>query len=198
MKQALPFYRRIGCLVELGILASVVVALSMLWNSLGCPYDKFGNSPHLRIGGSPWIVDIWGQGCGFGLSGGMEIRAFNERTQATITVVELVEVTTDVSVSSDQPQSLVVTLPDEAEVVFRAAEFSGVTVSYRFTPYDDPEARRLYRKWTYHPLDPEARNWWCENILARMDQANGEQVNRSLTKDHRASLASGESYCPTR
>src|SRR5215469_9101249 len=78
--------------------------LMLSGGAMACTFEKFADSPHLKIKDTAWIVDEWGQSCDFGISGGMEIRAINELTHDTVVIVmlpDIVSPTKLVSESSD-------------------------------------------------------------------------------------------------
>ncbi len=174
------------------------VQLSAMPGTMACPYERFADSPHAHISESLWTIDSWGQACGFGVTGGMEIRAANEKTGETVTIVQLADIITNIAVSSNEPRSVIITLPNLVDVIASANEFADVKVSYRFIPYDDPEARSAFQNWKHHPDDPRARHWACENIYARMDSVNADFWNRFFTDRFSKELASDESYCQKR
>jgi hypothetical protein len=159
-----------------------------------CPFEKFSDSPHLRISQSPWVVDIWGQACGFGVSGGTEIRAVNENSQETRTIATFGDIV-DVKLNSDRPNSLTIMLPNLVDMMHPATQLGDVKVVYTFLPKDDPEARANFQRWTHHPDDPQARDWYCRNILAKMDPANRASWNAIIGQSHPADHAAEHRYC---
>jgi hypothetical protein len=167
------------------------IQMLVIPTATACPFETFADSPHIQISESFWIVDIWGQACGFGVSGGMEIRAVNERTHQTKTIASLGDIH-PIKMRSTEPKSLTVTLPNLVDMTDAETQFDDVKVTYEFTPHDDPEARTNFQHWKHHPDDPQAREWYCRNILAKMDRVNRASWNAIIGKSH----AGGQKYCP--
>ncbi|HEX3499818.1 MAG TPA: hypothetical protein VHT04_10895 [Stellaceae bacterium] len=163
--------------------------------AIACPFEKFGDSPQLRIMESSWVIDTWGQACGLGVSGGMEIRAENQITHEIKIIVALNDIIVT-TIASDKPNTLTVTLPNLVDIEEAATEFADVTVAYKYTPYDDPEARANFYHWKHHPEDPQARNWYCQNILAKMDPVNRASWNKIIGESYPSGEGSGRDYCP--
>jgi hypothetical protein len=181
-------------LASLGVVALLAqVPLSI--DATGCPFEMFSDSPHLRILESPWTVDTWGQACGWAVSGGMEIRAVNSDTHESRTIATFSDIIV-VTMSSGEPNSLTVNLPNLVDMTDAAAQIGDVKVTYKFEPYDDPEARANFKEWSHHPDDPQAREWYCRNILAKMDPTNRASWNAIIGKSHPADHAAGRGYCP--
>jgi hypothetical protein len=181
-------------LVSLGLIALVAqVPLSI--DATGCPFEMFNDSPHLRIFQSPWTVDAWGQACGMGVSGGMEIRAINSDTHESRTVATFGDIII-ITMSSDEPNSLTINLPNLVEMTEAATQIGDVNVTYKFEPYDDPEARANFQKWKRHPDDPQAREWYCRNIFAKMDASNRTLWNAVMGNSYPADHGAGHGYCP--
>jgi hypothetical protein len=178
-----------------------VLLVSLLLAGCGsseCAFEKFYNSPHIRISQTPWVVDIWGHACGFGVSGGMEIRAVNESTQETKTIATFGDMVVDLTLSSDEPKLLTVKLPNLVDIADQATRLDSVRIVYKFTPNDDPEARANFQQWTHHPDDPPARDWYCHNILAKMDPTNRATWNAIIGQSYPADHAAEHKYCPER
>jgi hypothetical protein len=176
------------------VLVTIGSQMPLVFSATACPFEKFSDSPHIRVAQSPWVVDTWGQACGFGVSGGMEIRALNEKTQETKTIATLSDITV-ITVSSDEPNSLTITLPNLVDMTDAAAQFGDVKVLYKFTPSDDPEARTHFQRWKHHPDDPQARDWYCRNIFAKMDPVNRASWNAIIGQSFPANRAAGRKYC---
>jgi hypothetical protein len=174
-------------------------ALSALVLNIGtasaCDFEKFGDSPHVKISGTDWVADSWGQGCGFGISGGMEIRAANEVTHESIVVLSLYEIADRVKLSSDTDRTLTIALPNFSDIAESKNEFADVRVIYKFTPRDDPEARQKYQFWKHHPEKAEARDWYCKTILAKMDPEYRKMWNSIIGQSYPAGGAAGAKYC---
>jgi hypothetical protein len=177
------------------LLLSIGVQIALLPGANACPFEKFADSPHLRISRSDWVIDTWGQACGFGVSGGMEIRAVNEETQQTDTITTLTDITT-VELTSEEPNLLTIKLPNLVDISSSTTQVGDVRIAYKFTPVDDPEARANFVKWKHHPNDPQARDWYCRNILAKMDPSNQSSWNAVLGQSYPADDSTERRYCP--
>lgn len=181
----------IGCFVIAG---PHLLALALFGWPKPCSFEKFADSPHLRVSRSDWVIDTWGQACGF-VTGGMEIRAVNEKTQETDTITELPDIPT-VGMSSDEPNRLMITLPNLVVISSSKTQIGDVRIVYRFTPTDDPEARVSYQKWRQNPDNEQARAWYCQNILAKMDAINRASWNEILGRSHPAPNSAERKYYP--
>ena len=175
------------------VLIAFGIQVLLATGSVACSFEKFGDSPHLRIAGSPWVIDVWGQACGFGVSGGTEIRAVNDTNQETKTIATFGDIVSSITMSSNEPGSLTIELPNLVDLIDAQIQFADVRVIYKFTPFDDAEARTNFQRWKRHPDDPQGRRWACENIYKKMDQTNGSFWNRFFTE---VAGLSGETYCP--
>jgi hypothetical protein len=177
------------------LLLNIGVQIALLPGANACPFEKFADSPHLRISRSDRVIDTWGQACGFGVSGSMEIRAVNERTQQTDTIMTLTEITT-VELTSEEPNLLTMKLPNLVDISSSTTQVGDVRIAYKFTPVDDPEARANFVKWKHHPNDPQARDWYCRNILTKMDPSNRSSWNAVLGQSYPADDSTDRRYCP--
>lgn len=177
-------------------LIAIGIQMLLVFGTNACPFEKFSDSPHIRIAQSPWMVDTWGQACGFGVSGGMEIRAANETTQETRTIATFSDITFPLTITSEEPNILTITLPNLVDMTDEVTELGDVKIIYKFTPKDDPEARTNFRQWKRHPDDPQARDWYCRNILAKMDPVNRTNWNEIIGKSFPAQPGAGHRYCP--
>src|SRR5262245_1615904 len=167
------------------LLLSIGVQIALLPRANACPFEKFADSPHLRIPRSDWVIDTWGQACGFGVSGSMEIRAVNEKTHQTDTIATLTDITT-VELTSEEPNLLIIKLPNLVDISSSTTQVGDVRIAYKFEPVDDPEARANFVKWKRHPNDAQARDWYCRNILAKMDPSNRSRWNAVLGQSYPA------------
>jgi hypothetical protein len=130
-----------------------------------------------------------------GVSGGMEIRAVNSETHESRPIATFSDINV-ITMSSDVPNSLTVNLPNLVDMTDAATQIGNVKVTHKFKPYDDPEARANFQKWKHHPDDPQAREWYCRNILAKMDPTNRANWNAVIGKSYPADHAAGHGYCP--
>lgn len=172
-----------------------LLALGLFGWPKPCAFEKFSDSPHLRVSQSDWVIDTWGQACGFGVSGGMEIRAVNEKTQEMDTVAQLPDILT-VGMSSDEPNQLAITLPNLVVISSSKTQIGDVHIVYRFSPKDDPDARLNYQKWRRDPGNNQARAWYCQNILAKMDASNRARWNEIIGQSYPAPNSAERKYCP--
>jgi hypothetical protein len=177
------------------VLIFIGVQTLLVSSANACAFEKFADSPHLQISQSAWVIDTWGQACGFGVSGGMEIRAVNEKTQETKTIVTLNNITA-VELSSEQPNLLTIKLPNLVDISNATMQLGDVRIAYKFTPADDPEARTNFQKWKRHPDDPRARDWYCRNVLAKMDSDNRTRWNAIIGQSYPADGSTEQRYCP--
>jgi hypothetical protein len=185
---------RLPAAVFICLAGLVVISLP----SAACDFEKFADVQEIQIGQSPWIVGVWGEACGFGVSGGMEVRALNTRTQETKTIVAFGDIFAQIRLSSDEPNLLTITVPNRVDMQNATKEFDDVKVNYKFTPSDDPEDRANFQRWKHHPEDPQARNWACRNILAKMDPVNRESWNSIMGKSYPIDRVAGNyKYCAT-
>ena len=178
-----------------GLLLYIGAQMLLLPNANACPFETFADSPHLRISQSDWIIDTWGQACGFGISGGMEIRAVNEKTHQMDTIVTLTDITS-VELTSEEPNLLIIKLPNLVDISSSTTQVGNVRIAYKFTPVDDPEARANFVKWKRHPDDPQARDWYCRNVLAKMDPDNRARWNAIIGQSLPALDSTERIYCP--
>ena len=155
----------------------------------------FGDSPHLQIPETPWVIDEWGQACGMRATGGMEIRAKNWITQESRTVLEFNEIVVAMSLTTVGPKTLVIVMPNRVDFDEVDTHIADVAIAYKFTPKDDPDERANFRRWHRNPGDPLARDWACKNIYARMGPANGPFWNQFFGERYPAN-ASSKLYCP--
>lgn len=183
-----------ACLLfGLGVIFLVVIGVFPFLPLSGCPFEMTDGS-RVKVQGTPWIVDTYAQACGFGVTGGMEIRAVNEGTKETVVILKLNDVGTS-EVTSESPGTVTIALPNLVDIAEAVPQFAEVKVVYRFTPYDDPQERASYQRWMHNPKDPQTRDWYCKNILAKMDATNRNSWNEIIGKSY-PSHAPGETYCP--
>lgn len=188
------------CVICLPALICLVAAIVIVVSSPsgGCHFEKFTDVQEVRIGQSPWIVGVWGEACGLGAGDGMEVRALNTRTQETKTIVAFGDTFAQIRLSSDEPNLLTITIPNRVDMRDVAKEFDNVKVNYKFTPSDDPEDRANFQRWKYHREDPQARDWYCRNILAKMDPVNRKTWNSVIGESYPIDRAAGNyKYCAT-
>ena len=173
--------------------ASVIVSTV---RATACPFEKFWGSPHIQISQSPWVVDEWGQACGFGISGRMEIRAENETTHESRVIAKFGNIIATITISSDGPKLLTIKLPNLVDMTDVVTQLEDVKILYKFTPEDDPEARTNYQNWLRHPGDLQPRTWYCRNIFAKMYPANRATWNQVFGEKYPVENAPEPSYCP--
>jgi hypothetical protein len=190
---------------SLVILLLVLIPVALLAVPLGvflhsirptsCEFEMFGDSPHLQIPETPWVIDEWGQACGFGVSGGMEIRASNSTTQESQTILEFNDIVGDTKMTTDGPKTLVIIMPNRVDFDEVDTHLADVAITYKFTPKDDPDERANFRRWHRNPGDALARDWACRNIYAKMDSANGSFWNQFFGERYPANKVSPPVYC---
>jgi hypothetical protein len=133
-----------------GLLLCIGAQMLLLPNANACPFETFADSPHLRILQTDWIIDTWGQACGFGISGGMEIRAVNEKTHQMDTIVTLTDITI-VELTSEEPNLLIIKLPNLVDISSSTTQVGNVRIAYKFTPVDDPARQSESRRSAHGP-----------------------------------------------
>jgi hypothetical protein len=67
---------------------------------------------------------------------------------------------------------LTVALRNLTDMSGQVAQFGDVGVVYQFLPKDDLEARANFQMWQRDPGNPQAREWYCRSVLAKMDSAD--------------------------
>lgn len=125
----------------------------------------------------------------------MEVRAVNEKTQETKTIVTLNEIPA-VELSSDEPNLLTIKLPNLVDLSNAATQLGGVRIAYKFTPTDDPETRTNFQKWKRSPDDPQARDWYCRSVIAKVDPDNRARWDAILGQTYAVVGSTKQRYCP--
>jgi hypothetical protein len=159
-----------------------------------CPFERVSDSPHVQVG--QWVVDIWAQSCGLGGGGGMEIRAVNQHTKETKTIVVFSYIDAKVTAASNAPNVLTITLPNRIDISDAVTELGEIKIIYNFVPRDDPEDRANFQNWWRHQDDPNSRAWYCQNILAKMDPINRDMWNKAIGQSYPADAKRPPKYCP--
>jgi hypothetical protein len=114
------------------------------------------------INGSQWVVMTKFYSCS-AVDGAVTVTALNTRTKKEEEIAFIDEANgPDVEVIS--PTKVRLTFDNLIDIVRSKRAFGNVTVSYRFRPSDNPEARRRYQYWMHHPNDPQAERWAEEHF----------------------------------
>jgi hypothetical protein len=145
------------------------------------------------IPGSDWVVESRGVFCGFGVGGGVDIRARNIKTQELVVIAEGYDVIY-ADVLLDQPNHVTIRLPNLIGVIPIRDAFGPVQVGYDYRPKNDPQSRAAYQRWYYDRSSPKNIQWYCQNVLAKMDKANRDMWNSILARE-RFPEGSGKAYC---
>jgi hypothetical protein len=161
-------------------LATTLVASLIGINLLGsCKECSPEMLERLSVPDSTWIVETWLAACGFGISGPLEVRAVNARSKQIVTVA-VVDDPAHTTVSVNSSNDLVITLPNLVSITGAKAELGGVKVICNYQPNDDPEERAKRQRFARNPNDPEAKEWYCDNVAAKMNPVNRDTWSKMM------------------
>jgi hypothetical protein len=111
-----------------------------------------------------------------GISGPLEIRAVNSKNE--IVTVAVIDSPANTSLSVNGSNNLVITLPNLVSISDEKREFGGVRVVYNFQPYDDPDKRAKFQQFMRNRNDPDAKKWYCDNVVSQMDSTNRDMWSK--------------------
>ena len=130
-----------------------------------------------RVGQSDWVIIVRGFACGFGIGGGTDIIAVNQKTSTTVTLAEGDDVYRS-SFVSGQNGSLSIVTPNRSDISVSSASIPGVNFVY--TPVDDPVDREHYKQWAKDNRSPANRIWYCDHVFAEFSDETKKLLNKVI------------------
>lgn len=116
---------------------------------------------------SDWVIVTEAFRCSAVDPGELEIYA-EDRTKKKRTDLLILNGVEDTHVEYLGSNAIQISLPNLVSIKSQRTSFEGYLVEYHYLPHDDPEARRQYKNWIANPTDPQAHQWYEENILNKI------------------------------
>ena len=175
----------------LSLLAVAVLSHGALALGASC---KLEVSEELPLKDTNWIIEHRGYYCGFGVSSGQDVVAFNSESKE----VKIIMSGSDIErarLSVDAAGDVVLTLANLSDVTFSAQDLSGHKTIAVFTPADKPEDRQIYKAWLHNQKDDTLRAWYCLNVLAKKPERERRRMDEFYAEDNYGASSTRTSYC---
>lgn len=168
-----------GLAMSVGILMVILgfIIAPFIWDVYMHPC-KPERLESIAVRDSPWVVEQWMALCGFGISGPLEVRARNTDDGATMTIA-VIDDPDHTTLSFNDSGDLVISLPNLVDIWDEKTQFGNVKVVYNYQP-DDPDKRRMLRRFRSNPQDTEATLWYCRTIVVKLAAADKARRSKEL------------------
>ena len=130
-----------------------------------------------RVGQSDWVVIVRGFACGFGIGGGTDIIAVNQKTSKTVTLAAGDDVYRS-SLVSQKDGSLTIVTPNRSDISMYSVNVPGVRFVY--TPVDDPADCEHYKQWVKDNRNSANRVWYCDHVFAEFPDETKKLLNKTI------------------
>ncbi|HEU5048459.1 MAG TPA: hypothetical protein VFT64_11530 [Rickettsiales bacterium] len=135
--------------------------------------EGISNLADLSIPNSSWVIRnrVMGNPSPAGGSGWLDITANNTTTGEHVLILRLSDIQTPLQERYEEPNRLIIQLPNRTDIVEQHNSFANFTAVYKFTPKDNPSDRTAYQFWWRHPREKKAIQW-CMHNLGNKDLCN--------------------------